>query len=56
MSSTWKCDGPQCQTPSSWPYTRGIMRVSPTHDELLHFCSWECIYRHAAFKREASGE
>ena len=54
MSNTWKCDGPQCKTGSSWPFTRGIMRVSPKREDELHFCSWECIYRYSLLKREGS--
>jgi len=46
------CDGPGCEhharTASSRP--GGFMTVTEGTGRSLHFCSWDCVLRHAAEK------
>ena len=46
------CDGPECErhvrTASSRP--AGFLTVTEEAGRSLHFCTWDCILRHAAEK------
>jgi len=50
------CDGPECERHGRTAHHRPSAFITITEDgagRSLHFCSWDCVLRHAAEKPPA---
>jgi hypothetical protein len=43
MSHAWHCDNDSCDAWTRAGYSHGFIVVSLSQDDLLHFCSWDCL-------------
>lgn len=48
----FRCDGPECERHVQTPLIRPpvFLTVSPDEGDDLHFCTWDCVLKHAAEK------